>query len=333
MPSKRIQESTDIARMGGMSESVVRDPSAVPPTYLNKRRHFAASERARRARVVDVWDLVKPEITFLVAISSLAGFFLASTGGVDVELLIHALVGVTLSAAGGGMLNHYLERDLDALMRRTSTRPLPDGRITGRFALIGGTALSLLGVIQLVLNVNLLTAGLAAVTVIGYLYVYTPMKTRTKYNTIIGCIPGALPALGGWTAATGSIDAGGLALFAILFVWQMPHFLSLAWMYRRDYARADFAMLPVVEPDGKSTGFQTLLFTILVVVLSVVPYGLSLTGLPYLIGVLIAGGFFLVASYRFYQTLANGAARKVLLASVVYVPILVALILVDQFIA
>ena len=319
--------------MGGVSEQVVRDPSAVPPTYLNRRRHFASSERAARAWVVDIWDLIKPEITFLVAISSLAGFFLASTGGVDVGLLLNALLGVTLSAAGGGMLNHYLERDLDALMRRTSTRPIPDGRVSGVFALATGTALSLLGIALLAANVNLLTAVLAAITLLGYLCVYTPLKRRTKYNTIIGCIPGALPALGGWTAASGSIDAGGLALFAILFVWQMPHFLSLAWMYRRDYARAEFAMLPVVEPDGKSTGLQTLLFTILVVVFSVVPYGMSLTGLPYLIGILAAGALFVAASYHFYRTLANAAARKVLLASVVYVPILVALILVDQLVA
>jgi len=319
--------------MGGIPDGVVRDGSAVPPTYLNRRRHFASAERASRARVVDLWDLIKPEITFLVAISSLAGFFLATSGSVDVVLLMHALLGVTLSSSGGGMLNHYLERHLDAEMRRTSTRPLPDGRIQPGVALVVGLLLSIAGVVQLVVNVNLLTAGLAAVTVIGYLCVYTPLKTRTKYNTIIGCVPGALPALGGWTAATGSIDAGGIALFAILFVWQMPHFLSLAWMYRRDYARAEFAMLPVVEPDGKSTGFQTLVFTVLVVVASIAPFAMGLTGLAYLVGILIAGGFFLHASFRFYQTLANGAARRVLLASVVYVPILVALILVDQLIA
>jgi protoheme IX farnesyltransferase len=283
--------------------------------------------------MMDLWDLAKPEITFLVAISSLAGFFLASTSGVDVALLMHALVGVTLSAAGGGMLNHYIERDLDAKMRRTSTRPLPAGRIPPPVALGVGITFCLLGIVQLVVNVNLLTALLGAVTVVGYLCVYTPLKTRTKYNTIIGCVPGALPALGGWTAATGSIDAGGLVLFAILFVWQMPHFLSLAWMYRRDYARAGFAMLPVEEPDGRSTGLQTLLFTVLVVAFSIAPWIMDLAGTTYLVGIIVAGAFFLHASYRFQRSLANSAARKVLLASVVYVPILVALVLVDQLVA
>lgn len=333
MPTKQTEQTVTIARANGISESVVRDTSSVPPTYLNKRRHFARVERANRARIVDVWDLIKPEITFLVAISSLAGFFLASRGDVDVTLLLNALIGVTLSSAGGGMLNHYLERNLDGLMRRTSTRPLPDGRIPIEFALFGGILLTIAGIFDLIVQVNLLTAVLAGVTVFGYLFVYTPLKRRTKYNTIIGCIPGALPALGGWTAATGSIDAGGLALFAILFVWQMPHFLSLAWMYRRDYARAGFAMLPVVEPDGKSTVFQTLLFTVLLVLLSIVPFGLNLTGLIYLIGILATGLFFIVTSYRFYRTRGNGDARKVLLASVVYVPILVGLILVDQLVA
>lgn len=333
MPAKHIEESTEIATANGVSESVVSDTSAVPPTYLNRRRHFARVERARRARVADIWDLVKPEITFLVAISSLAGFFLASRGAVDVVLLLNALLGVTLSSAGGGMLNHYMERDLDAMMRRTSTRPLPDGRLPAAFALAGGLLLTVSGIVQLVMQVNLLTAALAAVTVIGYLFIYTPLKRRTKYNTIVGCIPGALPALGGWTAATGSIDPGGLALFAILFVWQMPHFLSLAWMYRRDYERARFAMLPVVEPDGESTGFQTLLFTVLLLLFSVVPYGLDLTGWPYLVGICIAGAFFVATSYRFYRTRGNGDARKVLLASVVYVPILVGLILIDQLVS
>lgn len=333
MPSKHIEEPVTFRQTNGATESITRDLSAVPPTYLNKRRHFAPVERARRARIVDVWDLIKPEITFLVAISSLAGFFLASNGNVDVALLLNTLLGVSLSAAGGGMLNHYVERDLDGIMRRTSTRPLPDGRIPGRFALITGLILAVLGVAHLVTQVNVLTAALAAATLFGYLCVYTPLKMRTKYNTIVGCVPGALPALGGWTAATGSIDAGGLALFAILFVWQMPHFLSLAWMYRRDYARAQFVMLPVVEPDGKSTGLQTLGFTVLLVLFSVIPFVLGLTGLAYLIGILVTGTFFLIASYQFYQTLANGDARKVLLASVVYVPVLVALILIDQFVA
>ena len=303
-----------------------------PRTYLNKRRHIDAETRASRSRATDYWDLIKPEITFLVGIASLAGFFLASGGAVDIALLISTLIGVTLAAAGGGVLNHVIERDLDAKMKRTATRPLPSKRVSPGLAGVSGVMLIAAGVVVLFTKVNVLTAALAAATALGYLCVYTPLKTRTKYNTIVGCVPGALPALGGWTAATGSVDVGGLVLFAILFAWQMPHFLSLAWMYRKDYEKANFVMLPVVEPDGRSTGVQTLAFTIILVLLSVVPFALGLTGLLYLIGTLAVGAFFLAAAYRFYRSLANGAARKVLLASVVYIPVLVAAILLDQLV-
>ena len=302
---------------------------AAPRTFLNRRRH---THSEARSRLVDVWDLTKPEITFLVGISSLAGFFLAGGAAVDVRLLISTLLGVMFASAGGGMLNHLLERDLDSKMKRTANRPLAAQRISPMFAGVTGTVLILAGVGILMVEVNLLTALMAAATAVGYLCIYTPLKTRTKYNTIVGCVPGALPALGGWTAATGRIGVGGLVLFAILFAWQMPHFLSLAWMYRRDYARAKFAMLPVLEPDGRSTGLQTLLFTIAVVALSILPFAIGLTGLLYLVGVLGVGLYFVNVSMRFYRSLANNDARRVLLASVVYVPVLVAAILLDLLI-
>lgn len=308
------------------------EQTVTPRTFLNKRRHIDSETRAARSRVTDYWDLIKPEITFLVGIASLAGFFLASGGAVNAGLLISTLIGVTLASAGGGVLNHLIERDLDAKMKRTATRPLAAGRVSPWAAGVSGILLIAAGVIVLLTRVNVLTAALAAATAFGYLCVYTPLKTRTKYNTIIGCIPGALPALGGWTAATGSIDVGGLVLFAILFAWQMPHFLSLAWMYRSDYERGGFAMLPVLEPDGRSTGVQTLAFTVVLVLLSVVPFALGLSGILYLAVTLAIGAFFLMASYRFYRSLANGAARKVLLASVVYIPVLVAAILLDQLV-
>lgn len=295
-------------------------------TYLNRRRHVAADARSR---IVDYWDLVKPEITFLVGISSLAGFFLASGADVDGGLLLSTLIGVVLTSAGSGMMNHLMERELDVLMRRTASRALAGGRISPISAGILGSVLIISGVAVLATSVNALTAWLAVATVIAYLGIYTPLKRRTKFNTIVGCVPGALPALGGWTAADGSIGFGGLVLFAILFAWQMPHFLSLAWMYRKDYARAEFAMLPVVEPDGRSTAFQTVGFTVVVILLSIVPYLMGMTGNIYLAIVVASGAFFLRAAFSFYQTLANGAARKVLLASVVYIPALVAAILID----
>jgi protoheme IX farnesyltransferase len=300
---------------------------AVQGTYLNKRRHVGSEARTR---ISDYWDLAKPEITFLVGISSLAGFFLASGSSVDSGLLMSTLVGVILTSAGGGVLNHVIERELDAKMRRTANRPLAALRVSPLGASLAGGMLVVSGVLLLLVLVNPVTSMLAALTVCGYLYVYTPMKTRSHYNTLVGCLPGALPALGGWTAATGSIGVGGLALFAILFVWQMPHFLSLAWMYRKDYERAGFAMLPVLEPDGKSTGLQTFAFTVAVVVLSLVPFVTGLAGLTYLVGVVAIGAYFLSASVKFRRSLSNSAARKVLLASVVYVPVLVAVILLDQ---
>jgi protoheme IX farnesyltransferase len=305
------------------------DERTVAGTYLNKRRHVGAEARTKAS---DYWDLAKPEITFLVGISSLAGFFLASGSSVDTARLSMTLVGVMLTSAGGGILNHLIERRLDSKMKRTSNRPLAAERVSPIGAGLAGGLLVLCGVLLLLVYVNPLTAALAAATVCGYLYVYTPLKTRTRYNTLVGCVPGALPALGGWTAATGSVGTGGLVLFAILFTWQMPHFLSLAWMYRKDYERAGFAMLPVLEPDGGSTGIQTLAFTGAVVLFSIVPFATGLAGLPYLAGVLAVGIYFLTTAIRFRRSLSNGDARRVLLASVVYVHVLVGAILLDQLV-
>ncbi len=306
--------------------------TVAPRTYLNQRRHLSANERTQRSKALDYWDLIKPEITFLVGISALAGFFLGTEGSVSAVRLFHTLVGVTVAAAGCGMLNHYLERHLDPNMRRTANRPLAAGRVSAPVVLILGAVLILLGTLQLWAFINGLTAFLAALTAVTYLGIYTPLKRVSKYNTLIGCIPGALPALGGWTAATGSLGAGGWALFAVLFFWQMPHFLSLAWMYRKDYDRGRFAMLPVVEPEGHSTARQTVLFTVLVIAASVVPFALGLSSWLYLAGVLLLGVAFLKPAIAFYRSKSNQAARKVLLASVLYIPLFVVCILIDRFI-
>ena len=194
-----------------------------------------------------------------------------------------------------------------------------------------GTVLTLSGVATIFFLVNLTTALLAALTVVLYLFVYTPLKRRTKYNTLIGTIPGALPALGGFTAATGTLSLGGWALFAILALWQMPHFLSLAWMYRKDYARAGYAMLPVLEPDGNSTAQQTLLFTGLLAVVSVLPTFIGATGWVYLAGALVLSLWFLVPAYAFYRSRTIRDARRVLMGSILYIPLLVVLIFVDRW--
>ena len=277
----------------------------------------------------DYLELTKPEISFLVVISALAGFLLGSPDVLDGWTLAATLVGVALTSGGACVLNHYLEREIDGAMKRTAGRPLPTGRIAPQRALYFGLGLAAAGVALVCPVVNPLTAGLALLTAALYLFLYTPLKRKTKYNTIVGTIPGALPALGGWTAATGAVGAGGLAIFAILALWQMPHFLSLAWMYRKDYGRADYAMLSVVEPDGRSTAFQTLLCTAALLAASLLPTLLGVAGLVYLLSALALGGWFLVPAWRFYRERSNQNARRVLKASIYYVPLLVLAIFVD----
>ncbi len=247
-------------------------------------------------------------------------------------LLCYTLVGTALSSGGGGVLNHYLERHLDARMRRTANRPLPSGRIAARAALFFGIGLTTAGVAIILFLVNVLTAALAALTVGLYLFVYTPLKRRTKYNTLIGTIPGALPALGGFAAATGTLGFGGWALFVILALWQMPHFMSLAWMYRKDYARAGYVMLPVVEPGGDSTARQTLLFTMLLAPASLLPTVVGVTGGVYLAGALVLSIWFLLPAYSFYRSRTTADARRVLMGSILYIPLLVVMIFVDRWV-
>lgn len=288
----------------------------------------ATRDPLRLAR--DAFELIKPEITFLVMISAMGGFLLGNAGAVDWTILLHTLLGTGLAAGGSGVLNHVREVDQDAAMRRTSARPLPAGRVSRGAARVYGLVLAGAGVVYLGTLVNLLTGLLALGTVGCYLLVYTPLKQVTTYNTLIGCIPGAMPALGGWVAATGSVGLGGALIYAVLFTWQMPHFLALAWMYRNDYARGGFAMLPVLEPDGASTAYQTLGFTVLLVVSSLLLGLTPLVGWTYVVGVSALGVYFLVPTLRFFHRRTNRAAREVLTASIVYVPALVGLILLDR---
>ncbi len=283
----------------------------------------------RRMQLQACWELTKPEITFQVTLSALAGYLLGTSEALNGWHLLGTLTGTGLTAAGVGALNHYLERYYDAAMRRTARRPLPSGRVSPTTARYLGMLLVFAGVGLLCPVANALTAALAIATVLLYLYVYTPLKRRTKYNTLIGTIPGALPAMGGWTAATNNLDVGGWTLFAILAVWQMPHFLSLAWMYRKDYERAHYQMLPVVEPDGRSTAWQTLGFTALLLPLSVTPYLVGVAGPVYLVGSLLLGLYFLWPAAAFFRTRHVQDARRVLIASVVYIPALTGLIVLD----
>src|SRR6266498_403743 len=206
-----------------------------------------------RSRVAAYVELTKPRITSLIVLTSAAGFCLGSPGPLNYVLLLHAMIGIALLSSGLGTLNQYIERDLDRLMRRTETRPLPSGKLQPRQALIFGITLSVIATLYLALFVNPLSAALGVLTLAGYLFAYTPLKTRTTLSTVIGAFPGAMPPFIGWVAANGQITIEAWILFAILFLWQFPHFLAIAWMYRDDYARAGIKMLPVVEPSGRIT--------------------------------------------------------------------------------
>lgn len=294
----------------------------------------AAPVLVEAARVSTPWrdylTLAKPEISFLVAVTALAGFLFGSPDGLDGSKLLALLTGVVLTSAGSGALNHYYERDLDRRMRRTARRPLATGRISPGAARNFGMGLVALGLAILCPLTTPLTGVLAAVTVALYLYVYTPLKRKTKHNTLVGTIPGALPALGGFAAATGTLGAGGWALFAVLVCWQMPHFFALAWMYRKDYARAGYAMLPVVEPDGVSTVRQTVFFSVLMIAASLVPTALGIAGGLYFAGALALGLWFLRPVLRFFYFRTVQDARRVLMATIIYIPVLVALIGLDK---
>jgi protoheme IX farnesyltransferase len=275
-------------------------------------------------------ELTKPRVTSLVLVTTLAGFYLGSAGGIDWVVLLHALLGTALVAAGTSALNMYVEREADGKMLRTRLRPLPSGRMAPRRALLFAVAISWLGLTELLAFVNPLTALLAAVTLATYVFVYTPMKTASPLCTLVGAIPGALPPLIGWTAARGAIGAEGLSLFAILFVWQMPHSLAIAMMYRDDYARGGFRLLPVVDPLGGSTERQILLHSLVLLPVSLMPAILRLSGTVYFYGALALGvGFAALALAVALRSTAR-AARRVLLGSVVYLPALLALMAFDR---
>lgn len=298
---------------------------------VSAAEHVGTEQSVGRV-VRDYMELAKPEISSVVTMSAFAGFLVGSPAGLDGWVLLWTILGVGLCAGGVGMLNQVLERRYDGLMKRTASRPLPAGRVTPARARTVGILMVGAAVGLLCPLVNALTAGIAAVTASLYLFVYTPLKRVTKWNTLVGTVPGALPALGGYTAATGQLGSGGWAIFGILACWQMPHFLSLAWMYRKDYERGDYAMLPVVEPTGDSTAAQMVAFAGFLIPLSVLPTLLTSTGWFYGLGVLPLGLWFLWTTVVFARERTGKNAKRVLKASVYYIPVLVALLMVDWFV-
>jgi protoheme IX farnesyltransferase len=261
----------------------------------------------------------------LVVLTAAAGFCLGSAEGIDYTGLFNMTAGIALLASGISTLNQYIERDLDRLMRRTESRPLPSGKLVPRAALIFGVTLSLVATIYIGVLINWLTALLGVLTFASYLFVYTPLKTRTTLSTVLGAFPGAMPPLMGWTSARGEVTVEAWVLFAILFLWQFPHFLAIAWMYRDDYARAGIKMLPVVEPEGRVTSQQIVAYTLMLLPVSLMPAMLGLAGTVYMAGAAILGLIFLYYSVRAAVGKTTWQARQLLLASVLYLPALFAL--------
>lgn len=275
-------------------------------------------------------DLFKARLSGLVVLTTWVGFYMGYQGSMDYPLMIHAILGTALLASGAAALNQLLEREHDALMPRTETRPLPSKRLTPSAVLKIGSAVSILGFVELWSFVNPLTAILGLFTLVSYLFIYTPLKRVTSLNTAVGAIPGALPPLMGWTAARGHLSVEGWGLFAILFFWQLPHFLAIAWMYREEYRKAGFAMLPVFDTDGRKTSGQAVSHTLGLLPLSLSPFAFRLAGPIYLISALILGILFLWCAVRFARKVDRTTARTLFLASILYLPLLLVMMVIDK---
>jgi protoheme IX farnesyltransferase len=285
---------------------------------------------ADKSRVAIFADLVKARLTTLVLLTTFVGFYLGERGTVNLALMLHTLLGTALVASGAAALNEWLERDYDAKMRRTADRPLPSGRLQPATAALFGGVASVAGLIYLAMLVNLITSVIGAVTLVSYLFIYTPLKRVTWANTLVGAIPGALPPLMGWTAARGELSGEGWALFAILAFWQIPHFMAIAWLYREEYAKAGFKMLPAIDPDGRRTGEQAVSHTIALLIVSLCPFLLKLDGLIYLTVALALGAGYCACAIRFARQLTPARARQLFLASIIYLPLLLAAMVLDK---
>lgn len=283
-----------------------------------------------REKIAAYVELTKPRITLLITLIAAAGFCLGAKPPFDYLKFIHTLIGIALLCSGVATLNQYIERDLDRLMRRTVARPLPSGKLMPKQAFIFGIALTLLAEAYLALFVNPLTALLGLTVVVGYVLCYTLLKTKTSLSTAIGALPGAMPPLMGWTGATNQINLEAWVLFAILFLWQFPHFLAIAWMYREDYARAGIKMLPVVEPEGYITGQQIIAYTLLLIPVSLLPVALGISGTIYFYGALLLGAAFLWSSVHAALSITRQSAKRLLLVSVLYLPALFILMVINR---
>jgi heme o synthase len=300
--------------------------AVLAPTEHEQGLAGAGRRKSRAARgggrVHDFIELAKPRLNLLVVASALAGYMMGGGETSRVVELVCLLIGTGLVAGGASAFNQVLERQADGLMRRTRLRPLPDGRLQVRESAAFGTVITLVGLAMLWAGVNLLAMLVALATLVTYAALYTPLKLRTSYATVVGAVPGALPPVIGWAAARGSLSLEAWALFAIVFLWQLPHVLAIAWMYREDYARAGFPMLPVVEPDGRSTGRQAVLYAAALLPVSLMPALLHMAGLAYFAGAFALTLLFLGLAIKFARTRAVSDARRLFFGSLIYLPLL-----------
>jgi len=277
----------------------------------------------------DFYDLSKPGIGFYSLLTTATSFWLASHE-FNAVLFVHTMLATACVTCGGGALNQVIEIEADSRMHRTENRPLPAGRISPMTGLLFGVLVSLMGTIYMLLFVGSLPSLLAIATLAGYLFIYTPLKKRTHLSTLIGAFPGAVPILIGWAAVRGNLEFGAWALFAILFLWQIPHFLAIAWMYRKDYARAGFPMLTVIDPEGTRAAFQVISYTLALIPVSLLLSLLRITGVVYFAGAIVLGLGFAIAGIRAASERSNKSAKQLLFASIVYLPVLLILMAIDK---
>ena len=289
-------------------------------------KSVAISAPVGLSRATDFLALTKPRLNALVIVTTAVGYYLGSSVGASFAHFLHAVIGTACVAGGAAALNQVAERDVDGLMWRTRSRPLPDGRVQPGEALVFGILLAAVGLIDLTLAVSPLAATVALVTLISYALLYTPLKRRTPAAMIVGAVPGALPPVIGWAAARGALDAGAWALFTIVFVWQIPHFLAIAWLYREDFARAKLPLVPVIEPDGRSTARQVVLFAVALLPASLLPAAVGLGGSVYVWSAFALSLAFVVLAVRFAAHRTKSAARWLFFGSIVYLPLLWALL-------
>ena len=316
--------SPNAAPAAGTVAATINATVATAPTPESAARGHAQV-------LADYLELTKPRITLLVLVTTLVGFALGSSGGaLDLWRLAHVLFGTGLVAAGASALNQILEREADARMHRTRQRPLPAGRLNPDAALVFAVDAATLGVVWLTVAVNRASALVAALTLASYALAYTPLKRRTPWSTVVGAVPGALPPVIGWVAASGELGVGAQVLFAILFLWQLPHFFAIGWLYRDDYARGQFRLLPVIDRDGSLTARQITASTVLLILTSFIPALIGMNGRIYLAGAALLGAAFLGFGIAFARSPREGQARRLFQASLLYLPAILTLMLLDR---